>query len=262
MTRIVSNPFICGGKPCFEGSRLPAEVVLANYHAGESKEDIFENYPSSHPDGIEVALEWERLGKPYVLANLEETGFAMRRIDAGEKSVRNPFETLDWVDEKEQNPRLRYILLIDNEGPPRRRLLLYSRHGDNWRFDEIEGRDATIRLTMNDFEHDLDINRFYQPDFYDNLDHISGLAYLTLRHGDHLLDCNAWVEQQKQIEAICTILLIDHAYLPLPRMRVGIWSRCEAVWSYSEVQGKDSEVCLPAVDLRFPISRLYPTLSI
>ena len=61
--RIVSNPLIMGGEPTIEGTRVPAENILASVRAGESREMIFKGYPSIPKDGIDACLEWEKSGK-------------------------------------------------------------------------------------------------------------------------------------------------------------------------------------------------------
>lgn len=42
---ITINPKICGGKPCFRGTRIPVSVVLNYIGAGDSIETVLENYP-------------------------------------------------------------------------------------------------------------------------------------------------------------------------------------------------------------------------
>lgn len=62
--RVTSNPEIMGGEPCVEGTRVPAETILAEIRAGTSRLEIFRHYPSVPPDGIDAVLAWERDGKP------------------------------------------------------------------------------------------------------------------------------------------------------------------------------------------------------
>jgi uncharacterized protein (DUF433 family) len=42
---ITTNPKICGGKPCFRGTRIPVSVVLNYIGAGDSIDTVLENYP-------------------------------------------------------------------------------------------------------------------------------------------------------------------------------------------------------------------------
>lgn len=62
--RVTSNPEIMGGEPCVEGTRVPAETILAEIRDGTSRLEIFRHYPSVPPDGIDAVLAWERDGKP------------------------------------------------------------------------------------------------------------------------------------------------------------------------------------------------------
>jgi uncharacterized protein (DUF433 family) len=60
-SRIVRDEHILGGTPVVEGTRVPAENVLAELRAGRSKLEIFQDYPSLPLDGVEACLEWEKL---------------------------------------------------------------------------------------------------------------------------------------------------------------------------------------------------------
>jgi len=62
-TPIVSNPKILGGTPVVQGTRVPAETVLAEVESGASHFEIFRSYPSLPPDGIDACIEWEKNGK-------------------------------------------------------------------------------------------------------------------------------------------------------------------------------------------------------
>ena len=58
--KIVSNPNIMGGEPVVEGTRVPANNILAALRDGESKYSIFRSYPSLPLDGIDACLKWEK----------------------------------------------------------------------------------------------------------------------------------------------------------------------------------------------------------
>jgi len=62
--KIVCNPRILGGTPVFEGTRVPAGHILAEVKAGTCRFEIFRHYPSLPLDGIEVAAEWDKAGRP------------------------------------------------------------------------------------------------------------------------------------------------------------------------------------------------------
>ena len=46
MDRIVINPDICNGQPTIRGTRIPARTVLEFLAAGDSTEDVLEEYPA------------------------------------------------------------------------------------------------------------------------------------------------------------------------------------------------------------------------
>ena len=63
-TKVVSDERILGGTPVVEGTRVPADNVLAEVRAKKSKYEIFQDYPSLPIDGVEACLAWERAGRP------------------------------------------------------------------------------------------------------------------------------------------------------------------------------------------------------
>lgn len=46
MRKIVIDPEICNGRPTIEGTRISAQTVLEFLSAGDSIEDVLEEYPS------------------------------------------------------------------------------------------------------------------------------------------------------------------------------------------------------------------------
>jgi uncharacterized protein (DUF433 family) len=56
--RIVSDPLVCHGKPCFAGTRLMVSVVLDNLAEGETAENILASYPSLKPEDLRAALAY------------------------------------------------------------------------------------------------------------------------------------------------------------------------------------------------------------
>ena len=46
MSRIVISPDICNGLPTIEGTRITAQTVLEFLSAGDSIEDVLEEYPT------------------------------------------------------------------------------------------------------------------------------------------------------------------------------------------------------------------------
>ena len=56
--RIVANPEICGGVPCVKGTRIPVHIILSHLAAGESKEEILENFPELILEDIQACLKY------------------------------------------------------------------------------------------------------------------------------------------------------------------------------------------------------------
>ena len=62
---IVADPEICHGKPTFKGTRVMVWQILEMLSAGETIEEIVENFPSLTAKHIQAALEFaaERAGR-------------------------------------------------------------------------------------------------------------------------------------------------------------------------------------------------------
>ena len=56
LKRITVRPDIFGGKPIIRDMRIAVEHVLANLAAGETVEDLLENYPFLEPEDIRACL--------------------------------------------------------------------------------------------------------------------------------------------------------------------------------------------------------------
>ena len=56
LKRITVRPDIFGGKPIIRDMRVAVEHVLANLAAGETVEDLLENYPFLEPEDIRACL--------------------------------------------------------------------------------------------------------------------------------------------------------------------------------------------------------------
>ncbi|CAH1691426.1 hypothetical protein BOSEA31B_20633 [Hyphomicrobiales bacterium] len=64
LPQIVSNPGVMGGMWVLQGTRVPADTVLAEVQAGTSEAEIHRSYPSLPPRSVEACLLWESLGRP------------------------------------------------------------------------------------------------------------------------------------------------------------------------------------------------------
>ena len=52
MRNIIVHPDICNGQPIFEGTRITVQTILGFLAAGDSIEDIIEEYPSLTKEDI------------------------------------------------------------------------------------------------------------------------------------------------------------------------------------------------------------------
>jgi uncharacterized protein (DUF433 family) len=52
MARIVVDPDICNGKPVIDGTRITAQTVIEFLGAGDSIDDVLDEYPTLTRDDI------------------------------------------------------------------------------------------------------------------------------------------------------------------------------------------------------------------
>lgn len=73
MNRIVIDPDICNGKPVIEGTRITAQTVLEFLAAGDSIEDVLDEYPSlTREDVLEcVRFSSELMKHQFVLQEVK-----------------------------------------------------------------------------------------------------------------------------------------------------------------------------------------------
>jgi uncharacterized protein (DUF433 family) len=56
--RITIHPDICNGKPVIRGTRITAQTVLEFLAAGDSVEDVLEEYPSLTREDVQACLDY------------------------------------------------------------------------------------------------------------------------------------------------------------------------------------------------------------
>ena len=56
--RIGTDPAVCHGQACIEGTRIPVAVVLDNLAAGLSAEEIVASYPPLRVDDVRAATAY------------------------------------------------------------------------------------------------------------------------------------------------------------------------------------------------------------
>ena len=57
---VTSDPEIMGGWPCVDGTRIPAETILACILDGDDDRRIVRAYPTMPLGGIEAVRNWAR----------------------------------------------------------------------------------------------------------------------------------------------------------------------------------------------------------
>jgi uncharacterized protein (DUF433 family) len=66
---IIVDPAVAHGQACFNGTRIPASVVLDNLAAGVSTDELLKSYPSLSRDSIQAAIAYAaELSKERVLS--------------------------------------------------------------------------------------------------------------------------------------------------------------------------------------------------
>jgi uncharacterized protein (DUF433 family) len=56
--RITVNPDLCNGHPTIRGLRITVETILGFLSAGETREEILNQYPSLEPADIDAGLRF------------------------------------------------------------------------------------------------------------------------------------------------------------------------------------------------------------
>ena len=67
--RITIEPDVCNGKPVIRGTRISAQTVLEFLAAGDSVDDILEEYPDLKREDVQACLEYasKLLGNHYTV---------------------------------------------------------------------------------------------------------------------------------------------------------------------------------------------------
>ena len=56
--RITINPDLCNGKPTIRGKRITVQTIVEFLGAGDSEEEILEQYPSLEKEDIQACLSF------------------------------------------------------------------------------------------------------------------------------------------------------------------------------------------------------------
>ncbi|MBT9151302.1 MAG: hypothetical protein DDT40_01493 [candidate division WS2 bacterium] len=55
---IISDPNICGGEPCIDGTRIPVHIILSHLASGEDYDTILKNFPNIDREDILACLAY------------------------------------------------------------------------------------------------------------------------------------------------------------------------------------------------------------
>ncbi len=61
LSRITTDPEICGGRPCIRGLRVRVKDVLDLFAAGASREEILEDFPYLESEDLDAVLSFAAL---------------------------------------------------------------------------------------------------------------------------------------------------------------------------------------------------------
>ena len=56
--RIIIRPDVCDGRPIIRGTRITVQTVLDFLAAGDSVEDVLEEYPALKPADVQACLDY------------------------------------------------------------------------------------------------------------------------------------------------------------------------------------------------------------
>ena len=56
--RIIIDPAICNGRPVIKGTRITVQTVMEFLSAGDSVDDVLEEYPTISREDVLACMEW------------------------------------------------------------------------------------------------------------------------------------------------------------------------------------------------------------
>jgi uncharacterized protein (DUF433 family) len=58
LDRVELNPEICNGRPVVKGTRIAVQTVMEFLGAGDTIDDVLEEYPSLQREDVLACIEW------------------------------------------------------------------------------------------------------------------------------------------------------------------------------------------------------------
>ena len=70
LSRITTDPAVCGGRPCIRGMRIRVSDILDLLAGGATSEEILRDYPYLHAEDVQAVLRYaaRRLNHPTIAA--------------------------------------------------------------------------------------------------------------------------------------------------------------------------------------------------
>lgn len=95
---ITIDPAVCNGRPTIRGKRIMVQTILEYLAAGDSEEEILQQYPGLKPEDIQACRQWAiaQDGSPLYKA-LDAIGF-IGCIDIDEQLSTTYKQKLDFSD--------------------------------------------------------------------------------------------------------------------------------------------------------------------
>jgi uncharacterized protein (DUF433 family) len=63
--RIIVDPEVCNGRPIVKGTRIEVQTVIEFLVAGDSIEDVLEEFPSLTKDDVQACLDYAARGNAH-----------------------------------------------------------------------------------------------------------------------------------------------------------------------------------------------------
>lgn len=58
LKRVLSQPGVCGGRPCIAGTRIEVSIILSSLSQGLTSAEIVREYPALTADGVRAAIAY------------------------------------------------------------------------------------------------------------------------------------------------------------------------------------------------------------
>jgi uncharacterized protein (DUF433 family) len=79
---ITIDPAVCNGRTCVKGTQIPMQTVLEFLGAGDSVEDVLEEFPSLSREDVLACVKFSSalMGNHFTVLNVARGGFSSTKI--------------------------------------------------------------------------------------------------------------------------------------------------------------------------------------